>query len=445
MQITSVIEARFVPFHTAIVLGCSEGSFPKSIPNDVVIDSYLKSRIGIPGWNYVESMEDTTFTLLWKRISNTFLLYPKEKDGNLSVPSRFIDRVLVENPETNTINGYSYNVGELSTLPVATEEDEGKFHFAIKDYFGKLSPTSIEKFIKCPYMYLLSKLGLRERSVLEEQILLLQGLWIHEVIEVFLVGSIKVAGAEDPIDKSADSSLDDWLVRMNTVCEQMFDSNKIDYPSYYQVKFDALPKLVEWLYLLKENASREIDIKSEYSVSKLGVSYPNQKGIDISLNGTLDGLFVLDNLSLFLDFKTSRAPSSKDLMKGIAPQLLLYAYVLTESKSSDVHPLSECVLAYWKVLGSELDISALGKNTKGLKESVGKNAVRKPSIEEALSNTIKVTDKRFDEIFESKRFKADPGDHCQYCSYKGICRKNDPLEKDRIENSASLQAIIDSL
>ena len=41
-----------------IILGCIEGEFPKGLPKDLLMDEWLKGLMGLPGWQYVEALEE---------------------------------------------------------------------------------------------------------------------------------------------------------------------------------------------------------------------------------------------------------------------------------------------------------------------------------------------------------------------------------------------------
>ena len=68
IQVISLPEARYVPFQAIVILGCVEGVFPKSLPQDVLVDDWIKRKLGLRGWSYIESLEDTTFQLLVDRL-----------------------------------------------------------------------------------------------------------------------------------------------------------------------------------------------------------------------------------------------------------------------------------------------------------------------------------------------------------------------------------------
>lgn len=90
VQVLNLVEARYIPFDVAIILGCTEGSFPKSLPNDRLIDDWLKVRIGLSGWQYIEALEDTTFHIISSLAPNLVCCYTQSSDRPGSFRSRFV-------------------------------------------------------------------------------------------------------------------------------------------------------------------------------------------------------------------------------------------------------------------------------------------------------------------------------------------------------------------
>jgi inactivated superfamily I helicase len=95
IQILSIEEARYIPFEKLIILGAAEGQFPRALPKDHLLDNYFKTRIGLPGWQFLEAIEDTTYHLLKARIDGLTLLYPEKQGTSPVVRSRFIESALV--------------------------------------------------------------------------------------------------------------------------------------------------------------------------------------------------------------------------------------------------------------------------------------------------------------------------------------------------------------
>ena len=95
VQILSIEEARYVPFQTVFILGCAEGLFPKALPKDNLLDNLLKTRLGLPGWEYMEAIEESTFQLLQARLPSLQTSYPIDLSSEPGVRSHYIERELI--------------------------------------------------------------------------------------------------------------------------------------------------------------------------------------------------------------------------------------------------------------------------------------------------------------------------------------------------------------
>ena len=203
LQILSVEEARFVPFQLLIIVGCNEGSFPRSLPKDYLFDNYLKTKIGLPGWQAVEAIEDSTFHLLKARTANLHLLYTENPADGLKIRSRYIDEIKhKEKPALYTVSTAAAmgayirsDESDNAGFPKTTTNDRidrvataGEFTDDRSMLLNKLSATSLEALIKCPYRFLLRQLGVRELEIPEEDDLRKEGDWLHGVLEAFFTG-----------------------------------------------------------------------------------------------------------------------------------------------------------------------------------------------------------------------------------------------------------------
>ena len=454
VQITSVIESRFIPFEVAIICGATEGDFPKSLPNDVVIDNLIKTKIGLPSWAYVESMEDTTFTLLWKRVKNLKILYPEYKDSNLTVRSRFVDRVLIENHEALEYNGYSYRAKEFAPLrEVDANQFLGEFGENARSLLKKLSPSSLEKLIRCPYKFLMSKLGVYSINNLEDEYLLRQGTWMHLVVELLFKGvgdqpqlncdfSEIPEDLKSPLENSKLNNKEYLLNRISQISDILFDKVHIDYPSFYHIKNIGFPKFIDWLVLVNESNGGIKKVLSEYNVESLKSVFELKDDISFEVKGIVDSIFMFNDFSLFIDYKTNTTPAAAEIRNGLSPQLLIYAYALSDSKEFKDVKLSNIVLSYWKFTDACLEIAARSEELSPKLELGAKNS-KKPTVEATIKNVVKVVNWRIDEILRTGRFEPDVGKGCGYCDYANLCRKNDPFYQDRLEKSVRLDTEID--
>lgn len=476
VQIMSVVESRFIPFRHVILCGCNEGDFPKSLPTDVLVDQYYKNRLGLPSWAYVESMEDTTFTLLLRRVDKIHLLYSEAKSFNSTVRSRFIDRVLLERPQLKELSSSDElkakpiigigcfredtqepaNIpesltGNITALNRAKESEEAgqisePSHLSDLDYhyggdlaalFWQISPTSLERLLNCPLKFLLSKLKLAPVNNLEDQQALYNGNWIHRVFEEYLEAFSKDLSLREPHARE----------KMNGLMERILVSAQkaqpLDDSLYYQLSRKSFPQFVDWFGQLldkTQNYSSASDLKiySELDIGPLKKRLPVfSDKFELSLVGRIDACFQVGNQQMLLDFKTNTTPKKGDIDRGLIPQLLLYAFALDENdQSQDNQPtalLSTTLVAYWKVLDSKLDISAAGTGFRTSVLPEGSIPKKLNNIEDILSRLFQLTDQRLTEIAATSRFAPEKGKGCDFCDYSGICKKDDPRFEDHFK------------
>ena len=197
VQVLRVTEARYIPFRMVVILGVVEGDFPRALPKDYVLDDWLKTRAGLAGWQYIEALEDITFNVISSSVNCCVLCYPQTRNSRPTVRSRFIERlltanksVIVEHSSAFEITGSNNSTNNFETVEVAENLQKGKTALGVVDYFAKFSATGLKNFIRCPYRYLLSQLGVESSSFFIDRELSSQGQRLHKVIELFWQGGL---------------------------------------------------------------------------------------------------------------------------------------------------------------------------------------------------------------------------------------------------------------
>ena len=167
VQIISLDEARHYPFEHVFILGCNEGSFPKPLPKDELVDNYLKLQIDLPGWEYLEKMEDQTFYMLERRIPYLYLCRADFKDGEPQTKSRFIEQVSIDYDiesfhfEFSGSNFWSNENCYDTSLNQIDFKEEGQVEID-ENLWSKFSQSSLSKLLCCPYRYFLYKQNLQK-------------------------------------------------------------------------------------------------------------------------------------------------------------------------------------------------------------------------------------------------------------------------------------------
>ena len=243
LQVLSVSEARYVPFRLVIILGCTEGRFPQGLPKDHLLDNSLKSRIGLPGWQLLEAIEDTTFHLLTARLPVIEMFYPQREGNTPTVRSRFIERLLAEKDRSLT----EHLREDALTAAFATSKSSlprdlqsarspksvkprmpprGNLGESFFETYGPLrqaiSATALEALIGCPYRFLLAELGVNDVGLGKQDDPRQEGTYLHRVLEAFFTGRTAGQKLAEPLQwptmpPVADSTVSINMVSTNTV------------------------------------------------------------------------------------------------------------------------------------------------------------------------------------------------------------------------------------
>lgn len=356
-----------------------------------------------------------------------------------------------------------YEFGRLSSVASANEltrefaKLSSKTSEPLNGFTGsrvKMSPSGAEKLLRCPYSFLLSSLQLRDIFVEDEDRQLHVGLWIHKVFEDFFMG-VPEAGflsLGEEISRKGTSSLeeDSLISRMLKVCELHKAEISAEPELYLQLTEYSFAKFCRWLsdniHFSGLSAESEKNVKGARPISIL------DGRLEVDLRGRMDLLLSRGDDQLIIDFKTNSVPQTKAIKEAFSVQLLLYAYavqtmsshqkaelpVLDQKSQSEV-TFSGVATGYWKVIDSAFSLagsSLMNSDGKqltnaGLKKSVDKS---KTDLSELWQKMMKNMESRASEIEAFRGFVPESSSACELCSYRGLCRLDDPRIKENLDN-----------
>ena len=451
IQILSVAEARYVPFDVAFVLGASEGDFPRALPRDYLVDNYLKTKIGLPGWQLLEAIEDTTFHLLCARLPAMVLLYPANRGGDAVVRSRFIEAAIA----LGQTREYAVNADTEWTLLLAPQRhDRGQTAPAghrlgnqgvvpneqTERFLSHQSASSLAYLLACPYRFLLHRLGVHPVELPQEDDARHEGNWLHVVLEVFFTGRHKEQHLDAPLTFTGPK--DTWagqaLARLNTLTDRLLPAAAADSPLELQVRQRAWPDFathIAGIYGAAEVTGGSSGEREQRLVHADGTAVRLQVGDrSVVLTGTIDSVDQLAGLQLITDYKRRFVPRRSAVKEGLVPQLLLYAKALEQ-----MHPerrLAHSVVGYWSILGGQWLNSIAGseaqEQARRLKLVAGRD---KTTLEDATQSLMNHWTSRHAALLAPLgSFTPEPRD-CQMCHYAGVCRKDDPEFAPRMARS----------
>lgn len=450
IQVLNVIESRYVPFEVVIVLGMTEGNFPKALPNDYLVDDWLKTSIGLSGWKYIEALEDTTFHLLKERLSKLELFYSKEENGQIKTRSRFIESLLSQKQAQlyePPITLAPKSSQKTTTMTVSL--DLGNYKANRERFFHTTSATSLKSLITCPYSFLLKSLKVENLMLPKEQEAIVEGNQLHQVLETFFTSKINNKAITGPlsIPDNKEEQFSYCLNRLNKITELVFSSVNKNLSLNYHLKNYAWPKFSE--HLIKTiHISESIDSET-YKEFKLNPrSEKNRADIEIgshkiAIKGSIDSIDRFRDHYILTDYKRKSSPSLKDIKNAIQPQLILYSMALEQlSDSQYALNMQDAIIGYWSILDGVWHERGVGESIQqyAIKNKLArKTTPTTTELKDQLLNTWKI---RLDDLNDQKNnFSPDPSEKswCQYCEHKNICRVNDPAYSEYILENAFLE------
>lgn len=425
IQILSLAEARYFPFEVVIIVGCHEGCFPKALPQDELLDNYLKKMIGLPGWEVLEAMEDQTFHLLKARLPHLIMLRSARLGEELLVRSRFTEALIARERTQEIALPTPFSLVKNFEAPL---EEEGSLENWLDISTARMSASRLDKLLHCPYSFLLESLGIRsEASRADESDSRREGEWLHAVLQAFITGQSPRGKVMEPwIPDDEPDLYERALERINLITDRMVPFDLKESVLVHHLKHHAWPRYLE--HLLKQiGAGRSI---REYAFGHTHAPVTIElRGLSRELHGRIDALDFSSQWSFVTDYKRRTIPSLDKSKKGLNPQLSFYALALKQR--SPVRPLPPLVLGYWNIYQGVWTAHGIDEEHRSLLLTNGLCSKATPTTEAMTDELMKTWRWREEDILEKQRFYADPG-QCQLCDYAGLCRKDDPRVHERM-------------
>lgn len=424
IQVISLAEARYFPFQVAIILGCHEGCFPKALPQDELLDNFLKKAMGLPGWEVLEAMEDQTFHLLKARLPHLIMLRSARLGEELLVRSRFTEAMIAKEGirEIALPAPYEVHAGDKQELA-----EEGRINNWLEPSTSRMSSSRLEKLLHCPYSFLLDSLGVRpERQ--QEGDGRREGEWLHDVLQAFVTGRTRQRIWMDPWYPDPDFDIyEQAKARFTLLTDMMAPDDLKESALVHHLKEFSWPAYAKhFLQVLKPKASyRELGFGAAHQ-PPVGVRVRNRER---EIHGRMDAVDIAPGLTVVTDFKRRTIPSQEKSREGLNPQLAFYALALQQQ--SPVKPLPGMLLGYWNIYQGSWHAHGVEEDLKRQLSAEGLCGTNTTHLDALIGAVIDIWAWRETRIEDYGRFYADSSD-CHLCSFAGICRRDDPRAHDRI-------------
>lgn len=426
VQIISLVEARNVPFEVVIILGCMEGVFPKPVPKDYLIDDWLKVKMGLFGWDYIESLEEVTYQLIKDRVQHLHLFYSNQDFEDRFLKSRFIEGLShIQNVTYYDHTDYSidrffkeyksYRVvkthSENTSIKVPPEVAAGLIR--------KQSAYTLKQLMQCPIKFLLQKLELKAVELEPPEEHLQEGRYLHQIFNAFYTGKHKQEEIEYEVNANAE---DRFLQTINKIIPHM----ERFAPLKFHLEQFAAPAFLQQIY--NQASHEKNEVITEWRIGQgQGISFKMNKVLFV-IEGSIDRVEKIDDRYLIIDYKRKNIPTRPSIVEGEEIQLILYALALNHDELFDQKvELDQIILGYWSILDGKWLPCYDG--LIDFKKSVYYEAKGKEQQWDMNKQVLRLQEKwwEFYERFVLKEETWDLriGDHCRQCSFAGVCRRSD--------------------
>lgn len=432
VQILNLVESRNLPLDVLIVLGCVEGSFPKALPKDTLVDERLKVVAGLPGWSYVEALEETTFTLMRRQAKRLHLLYSLPPEGGKG-RSRFIEKVLAAHPENFTSYDCSADLAaslrQESGLP-EWQPPTGAFSLARKRFFTPLSASSVQSLFLCPYRFLFQKLGVKDASS-EHDAAVNEGRYLHAILHAFVEGYTSCGHEIGPISQcmaklgSSATTTDILLERLGKLSRLILPRAMHSSLLLQHLKEFAWPRFVEHWLAIQSFCGVRVRSRGEFSINAAQLALSPSPSEPYQLRGSIDALTMGEYATIICDYKRKHVAALNEVQLGDAPQLSFYTLALEALCLQRDFASTSCVLGYWSILEAKWHPRGVGEKIRSAAIEAKLVSSKTPLIGELLEQFRSRWESCSDIVSGEAPFSPRPQKFCQRCEYGDICRYRD--------------------
>jgi ATP-dependent helicase/nuclease subunit B len=341
LAILGLLEARLLQADLVILGGLNEGTWPPEPADDPWLSRPMRTQFGLPPAERRIGLTAHDFVQAASG-RDVVLTRARKVDGTPTVPARWLLRLdaLLAGDDRWAAATSAPELGwgaaldwPASTAPVTPPAPRPPVAARPR----KLSVTRIEAWIRDPYaIYARYILQLKPLDDLDAPAdALMRGTAIHKALEDFV-------NAKLPPDAA----------RLERMLEQNF-GELLERPMVRAFWRPRLARIATWFtaYEIGRRAAGTVTVATESKGVHVLTGLP---GGDFELSGTGDRIDRLADGSLaILDYKTGRAPSMKEVLAGLNPQLTLEAAIAAAGGFPGVPAAPVSELTYVRVTGNE--------------------------------------------------------------------------------------------
>ncbi len=346
LQLMGMLETRVIDFETVILTSVNEGILPASKSEKSFIPFDVKKQFGLPTYYEKDAIFSYHFFRLLHRAKNIYLIYNNEATiYGTGEKSRFISQLeLMRNDIKHQILTPKIDLKTTSDKEIIKTE-------ALIQELKKLtkkgiSPSSLATYINNPIDFYYQKiLKIKELDNVEETVAAnTMGTIIHETLEELykpFIDKILIKENIHHMLKSYKAIVENCFKKVYANGDIEKGKNKL----VFEVSKNYVHRFLK-MELNEINAGREIkiialekELKTEITIEKL--DFP------LRIHGIIDRVDQVDGITRIIDYKTGKVEQrqlnisdfsllSQDYKYTKALQILLYSYLYSQEKSTDL-------------------------------------------------------------------------------------------------------------
>jgi len=430
LQIMGILETRSIDFENLVIVGLTEGTFPKTSPPVSFIPYNLRKGFDLPTIDNQDSIFAYYFYRLIHRAKNVRLIYTTNQAlTEESEMSRFLQQLYYEYPGEVVMEtiAQKVNVPRIPKLKATKNEEVMKVLDQWITPDGRnLSPSALSIYLTCPlkfyYQYVL---GIKEPDeIIEDLDPRTFGNLFHKIVE-FLYNPF--IGKE--VSKSDISALLAKKEEIKIAMQKIFNETLLSDSSARSAFNDLQGKnslvfevIFNYIIQFLKQEEKRAPFKLLALEEKVAGNFHLKNGKTVNLGGTIDRTEKKEGSLRIIDYKTGSterkfseteqlfSQKDHDGKKAIF-QTLLYALIKSET--------TECSTILPEVISvRELHSKNYSTEIYWNKDLLTLNSIVE-SFKESLENTL--TDLFNPEIpFTQTENKKS----CEYCNFKKHCLIN---------------------
>jgi hypothetical protein len=437
LQMMGMLETRNLDFDKIILLSVNEGTLPSASIGNSFIPFDIQQQFGLPTFREKNAVFAYHFYRLLQRATDVHLIYNTESnDLGGGEKSRFIMQLQQEMPDYNNKINFVDSIENLPAPekkvnePIVIDKSEEVYRKLLMKAEKGLSPTSLNRYRRCPMQFYLQDIvRLEENEEVEETMEARTiGLIVHETLEKLYnpykgrqLASADISDLKNKLENQLAKTFENQYAHG----EIRFGKNRLIYEvimnfltSYLNYEFDFLKKL-------ESDGARLTILKLEEEVAaNLQLSNGD---VDVRLHGNIDRLDELDGVVRVIDYKTGEVKPTDltltewgDFNEGNkldkAFQVLMYAWLVQKS-SGDEDPYYESGVISMRKLSD-------GFIKFGIKQQPGQNRDTKVTgkvLQQFEEYLLQLIEELFDQGIPFEQTKDI--EVCERCNFNNLCSR----------------------